>query len=513
MGPKLERSSPAAIRDPPHEPHFIVVMNSVAALDRRSVPSPMFRSIAAVGLTRAGAVLLDATAYVLVARFLGPVDYGFYVSFMAFAVLLDFAADMTLVDIAVREMAKDDAGTNTWLVSASVLRSVLSAAGVVAFATYMYFVGSAYPPGVIASGWFAVLIMPTGALRMPLAAFRAKLRLDYELAVTLISRTVNLIVIVWLINQGAALAAFILAAVAARALLGILSWMIGWAPLGFSLRWRYFDMGVFRTLVRESIPMGISGLFVAVQLRGDILVVSQMVGARAAGIYGVVANLPEYFLLIPVVITTPVLPVLSRLFKDAERRQFQQLYQTVFDVLMTGIVPAFVVALLMPTNIVTWLFGAQYAEAASVLPFLAASIVFIWFSHVTAIAAVATGLQGCFIWIQSCCVTAFVLLSLVLIPTWGIIGAGTARVVGTVIAPLLTYGVVAKRAGFTLNGRAVSRVLFCGLLMGLAVVLVARIDHSLALFCGVMVYIGALLMVGPPDWRILRERESGAHGA
>jgi O-antigen/teichoic acid export membrane protein len=226
-----------------------------------------------------------------------------------------------------------------------------------------------------------------------------------------------------------------------------------------------------------------------------------------------VANLPEYFLLIPVVITTPVLPVLSRLFKAAERRQFQQLYQTVFDVLMSGIVPAFVVALLMPASIVTWLFGAQYAEAASVLPLLAASIVFIWVSHVTAIAAVATGLQGCFIWIQSCCVTAFVLLSLTLIPTWGILGAGTARVVGAVIAPLLTYGVVAKRAGFTLNGHAVSRILFSGLVMSLTVVLIARVDDSLALFCGVMVYIGTLLTIGLPDWKILRERESGSYGA
>jgi O-antigen/teichoic acid export membrane protein len=125
---------------------------------------------------------------------------------------------------------------------------------------------------------------------------------------------------------------------------------------------------------------------------------------------------------------------------------------------------------------------------------------------VTAIAAVATGLQGSFIWIQSCCVTIFALLNLFLTPAWGIVGAGTARVVGTIIAPLLTYGVITRRAGFVLNGRAVSRVLFSGVVMGLTMLLAALVDDSLAIFCGAMAYIATLVAVGLPDWRILREK-------
>ena len=472
----------------------------------------MLRGMAAIGITRAVAVVLDGAAYVLVARYLGPVDYGFYVSFMAFAVLLDFAADVTLVDITIREMARDEHQTNVWLVSASALRAMLAAAGVLVFAIYMVFASSRFPAEVLASGWLAALVMPAGALRMPLAVFRAKLRLDYELLATLVARGVNLVAILWLVSQGGTLFLFVLVAVASRALLGLLSWVIGWAPFKLSLSWRFFDSRVFRTLVRESLPMGISGLFFALQLRGDILVVSQMIGARAAGLYGVLATLPEYFLIIPVVITTPILPVMSRLYSAGDRQQFQKLYQSVFDVLMTAIVPLFVIALLMPEAVIGALFGAQYVEAAPVLPLLIASIVFIWFSHVTAIATVATGLQGCFIWIQSCCLAAFAVLIAVLIPTWGILGAATGRVVATIMAPLLTYRVVSKRAGFVLRLGPICRVLASAAAMAAAILLAQRAGNLAMVVFGTLTYAVTLAMLGLPDWRTLTEREAERYG-
>jgi O-antigen/teichoic acid export membrane protein len=238
--------------------------------------------------------------------------------------------------------------------------------------------------------------------------------------------------------------------------------------------------------------MAVSGLFVAIQLRGDILMVGRIMDAHAAGIYGIVATLPEYFLLVPVVITTPVLPLLAQLFASTTRDRFRQLYQALVSALTAGIVPLAVIGSVMPEAVVITLFGSDYAEAAALLPWLMASIVCIWISHATAIAAVAIGAQGAFIWIQSICLLAFGGLNLLLIPAWGLVGAATARLAATMIAPALTHLVVKQHTGVGFDGRAFGQVAVSALAMGLLIVLLEPFGRLVAALGGLVLYLGAL---------------------
>ena len=90
-------------------------------------------------------------------------------------------------------------------------------------------------------------------------------------------------------------------------------------------------------------------------------------------------------------------------------------------------------------------------DAARIVPWLMLSIVGMWISHATAIATLAAGLQAHFVWIQSICMTAYLLLDWLLIPRWGMGGAVTGRLVATVLAPALTYWLVKRLRGFRLN--------------------------------------------------------------
>lgn len=488
-------------------------MSTLSVAEPRAASLQLVRNIAAIAFTRGGSILLDGIAYVLVARYLGPVAYGHYLGFMALVILLDTAADLTVFDIAVRETSKHPAETNTWLTVSTVLRFLLACAAFVVYATYVILGRSSFPPDLMTGAWIAAVILPIGALRMPIAVFRAHLRLEYELAATLISRGANLILIFVLISRGAGVAYFFAVAAFSRAVWGILSWVFARTALGLTFAWKHFDARAFRKLVWESWPMGLSGIFVVLQLRGDILLVSRLLDAHAAGVYGVVANLPEYFLYLSVIVTTPVLPLLSRLYAAGDHPRFQALYQALFDFLMMAIIPVAVIVFVMPQTVVTAFFGAEYADAASVLPLLMASIVLMWISHVTAIAAVATGLQGSFAWIQTTCVAVFALMNIFLVPAWGIVGAATARVVGTLIAPVLTYGVVVKRAHFSLHTSTLWRVALAAAAMGSVMVVLLRFSSILAIAAGAFTYLATLTVAGFPDFRILRERGDEPYGS
>jgi O-antigen/teichoic acid export membrane protein len=452
-------------------------------------------NIVAIGVTRVGGALIDGLTYILVARYFGPSDYGHYLSILAFLNLIDLAADMTLMDITVREISKDPDRTGTWLAASTSLRLIVAGIGFVAYLAYVYLGRIAQTPELLTTAWIASLILPVGALRMPLAVFRAQMKMHFELGVILITRLVNLALFFTLMHYHGQLYQFFLATFLSRMLLAVLVWgaVLGWLRVRPSLH-----LEQFRSLIRESIPMGLSGVFVAIQLKVDILIVASVSGAAAAGLYGAVAQLPEYSLLIPSIITTPLLPILSRSFGPALRERFQQVYQNLFDGVMTIVTPIAVVAMVMPLATVTFLFGKRFAPAANVLPLLVLSIVFMWFSHSVAIAAVAAGLQRSFIWIQSSCVAAYLLLSWTLIPLWGFWGAATARLIGTIIAPFLTYYVVKNRVGFTLETRALRRTIFAGLVMAGAVMFCSRYPLLLAGAVGALVY-------GATQWAIRTE--------
>ena len=467
---------------------------SVQTLDRPD--AVLFRSIGAVGLTRGIAVLLDGAAYVAVARHLGPEQYGYYLGFMALAALLDFAADMALVDITVREIATDLRAANTWLLASTLLRLAIAALFMLAFGVYVYAGRSAYPPDVLKWAWIVALVLPAGALRMPLAVFRARQQLQYELVATIASRATNLILVLLSIFAGAGLAPFFAAAVFSRLLLAGLAWAIGLRRSGLSLASHHVSGAALSRLIRESIPMAVSGFFVALQLRGDILMVGRVMNAHAAGIYGVVASLPEYFLLVPVIITTPVLPLLSQAYASAASDRFGRLYRALVSVLTAGIVPVAMIGAAMPERVVILLFGPEYVEAAGLLPWLMGSIVCMWISHATAIAAVAIGWQRAFIWIQSICLLAYVGLNLILIPLWGLAGAAIARLVATFIAPALTHWVVKRQTGVGLDGRALGQVALSALAMGLVVTALEPVGQLFAACVGLVLYIGGLWSTG-----------------
>lgn len=458
---------------------------SIAKERQSSISRLVFRNAAAIGLARASSIVLDGFAFVLVTRYLGPVDYGHYVAILAFLGLIDSAADMTVLDIIVREMSKEPDRTGIWLGTGTVLRTALAALGFLAYSVYVYLGRTGAMSGLVGTAWIACLILPVGALRTPLAVFRAQMKMHFELGIILLTRLVNLALFLAVIHFHGQIYHFFIAVVASRTLLAVLSWTA--ALVLFRLR-VLFRWDFFCYLIRESIPMGLSGLFVAVQLKVDILMMSVMVGAAAAGLYAVVAQLPEYFLYIPVIISTPMLPLLSRSFAESAVGRFQRLYQNLFDVVMAIVIPIGVVAFVMPRQLVTFLFGNRFAGAAHVLPLLILSVIFMWFSHATAIAAVAAKLQGSFLWIQSICVAIYLLLNLVLIPRWSAMGAATARLAATIVAPVLTYYVVKRRVGFSLETQTLRRMLFAGCIMAVAVVFASRFTLVVAGAIGTVVY-------------------------
>lgn len=447
----------------------------------------VLRNTAFIGGARIGSVALDGLTYILTARYLGPVEYGQYLSILAFLNLVDLASDMMVMDITVREISKEPERAEQWLAAGTVLRLGLAMLGVAAFGVYMYFVGRS--GDLLRAAVLASLCLPVGALRTPLALFRARMRMHYELGIVLATRALNLLLFAGLMYFGGRMSQFFLATLVSRAVLALLAWGAAWVVFRVGLG---TARGYLHRLIRAAAPMGLSGAFVAIQFKADILMLARLAGPAAAGLYGAVAQLPEYSLYLPVIISTPVLPILSRLFIQSAQPQFQQVYGRMVHSIAVLVIPVAIPAILLPQAVVSLIFGAKYAAVAPVLPLVMLSMVAIWISHATAIAAVAAGLQAHFIWIQSICVAVYLGMDWLLLPRKGAMAAGVVRLITTVIAPILTHLILNKRTGFHFPTRALFRTVLAGAGMGSVMLVLSRFPLLVACAGGCLVYASLL---------------------
>src|SRR5438876_6140933 len=206
--------------------------------------------VVSIGVARTAAIVIDGLCYVVVARYLGPGEYGQYLAVMAYLTLIELTDDMTLVDITVREISNDRDNTGMWVSAATLLRMGMSAAGFLAYAAYVSFGPGRRTPSLLPAAWIAALMLPAGALRMPIAAFRAHLKMHYELVIIVVTRLANLLLFLLCINSRAGLPQLFLATVVSRLLLALLAWTTLVRLMSTKLR---FEMTPLKRLARESV--------------------------------------------------------------------------------------------------------------------------------------------------------------------------------------------------------------------------------------------------------------------
>lgn len=137
---------------------------------------------------------------------------------------------------------------------------------------------------------------------------------------------------------------------------------------GRILEWS-FCRETARRLLREAAPIIGAGLLVAVYLRVEQVMVRELLGDAAAGVYFAAARLAEQWLVLPGLIVSSVYPLLARHPAGESVTQARRMQQ-LFDALtLLGLLLAVGVTVVGPW-LVPVLFGEKYRAAAPVIQLL-----------------------------------------------------------------------------------------------------------------------------------------------
>jgi len=370
-----------------------------------------------------------------VIRYLGPERYGIYSYALAFAALFSPFADLGLRQIVVRNLVAEAETANLTLGTTFLLKLV---GGVIAFGLPVAIIVLLRPHDIITC-WLVGILSARGIFRAFHVIgffFQSRLQSKYTVAATGVAFLAANIGKITLILVRAPLIAFawVMVAESAIAAAGLL---MGYRITGRRFRHLGATFQCARDLLRDSWPLILSGLAIAVYMRIDVIMLREMRGNEDAGIYAAAVRISSIWYFIPMAIASSAFPSIVEA-KSANQLLYIQRLQKLFN-FGAGLSYAVAIPLtFLAGPVVRLLCGSGYSAAGPVLAIHIWAGLFSALGTIRALWLVSEGLMKFSFASTLAGMLANVLLNCCLIPSFGALGAAVATVASYSIVVLFS---------------------------------------------------------------------------
>jgi len=406
------------------------------------------RHAVAQAVTQAVALATGLVMAAVLSRYLGVDGFGRFTYLFAFIYFFLALSDLGVQTIVVREISQQPERSGEIvgaMVSLRVIVALVTAAGCWAVISWM-----AFAPDLARSLALFSLLLPLSALKLPVAVFQARLKIEYGAAIDVATRLVGLALVMLVVWLGRGLVAVAAALVAADVASVIMIWVV--ARRLVHVVWR-IDRACWARVLRASLPLGLAGLLVAVTNRVDFLMLERMVGLEPVGLYGAAYRITGVLERLPQLVMITLYPIMARAALD-DVPGLRVLYHRT--------VGAFAALALVIVAAIHWLgpwllgrlFGREFEAADPGLQALVWSTAFLFVAIAGGHLLISAGWERVSLaaWIAGTGLN--IGLNLLWIPRWGLVGAALATVCTyavilavTLVGAELALGRLAARRG------------------------------------------------------------------
>jgi PST family polysaccharide transporter len=219
--------------------------------------------------------------------------------------------------------------------------------------------------------------------------------------------------------------------------LGAIGLIIFYRVRGYSPWLWPWSSPLAKTLLKESWPLILSGLTIMIYMRIDQIMLGQMVGDKAVGLYSAATRISEVWYFIPMAIASSVSPTIYAAKEISESLYYRRIEQFLRLLSWLSIVLAVPMSFLSGT-IITVLFGKSYEPSASILAIHIWASLFVFMGVGTSSWFIAEGLTQFALRRTIIGAITNVFLNIFLIPAYGGVGAAIATVISQAFASFLS---------------------------------------------------------------------------
>lgn len=375
---------------------------------------------------------------VLVARYLGPEQYGIMSYVISYVTLFSIIATFGLDGIEIRELSKKDSDKNTILGSAFAIRMFFSVLTILIIViSLVIFETDRFTFLMVLVYSSSIILSPFNVIRN---YFTSIVYNEYIVKTEIIRIIVGSGIKIILLLNHFPLSWFIFGSVLELVLIA--------GGYTYSYRkkvdtlflWKY-NSDVSKMLLKESFPLLLSGTTIMIYMKIDQIMIRNMIDNASLGLYSIAIKLNEMTVFIPTVIAQTVTPILVKAHQNNIDDYNEKRQKLVSLMVWSSIIMALII-LLVAKPVINILMGNTYSKAVPVLQILAWQGVFIALSSSSGQLIIIENLQKFAIIRNLIGCMVSIILNLILIPKYGIIGSAVITIITVAFSGYLSHSVI-----------------------------------------------------------------------
>ncbi|MGI9538615.1 MAG: oligosaccharide flippase family protein [Miltoncostaeaceae bacterium] len=466
------------------------------------------RNVISLSTARAISLPLQLVAFTILVAALGPEDAGVYTFALALVLLFQFATDLGLKGIAVRDVSQDDAREPRAVPNLLYVRLILGLAAYVAMAALAAAVS--FAPDVRSAALLMGIVLPLIALDSFGVSLDVRLRLGIPGVAGVLQGVVSLLGAIWLAQGDAGVLAFVLLFVVASAVRITIVAAAG-LRVGPTLDWRP-RRTEWHPLIVAALPVALSGVFFAAYTRLDLIVIGVFKSADDVGQYGVAYRFFDALILLAGVVQAAVWPVLARSW-SRDRSALPGQLQRIVDASLAVALPIAVGGAMVAWRLVPAIPGLEEFDGAGVaLSILIVAYVPIFVGHLLHASLVIAHRQRALVGIALSGLLLNAALTILLVRPFSFVGAAVATAATEIVILGVGLIILQRLLGIRLGARRLGRVASATAIMAVVLAIGYLLPPLAQLGLGAIGYLGAawaLGIVSREQWAVLRAGRGG----
>ena len=457
--------------------------------------------------------LISLFVTIYLARYLGTVGYGKYNFVFAFLAFFGIVTDLGLRAIFVRDMSREPLGSSKLVGNGYIIKIFLTIPAValpMLLITLMH-----YPTDTTYYVYVASLTLLFFSFSdFYEAIFQANLSMVYNVIAKLSFKFVSAALIFWIIFSHGTLAQILWALVFSEAVKTSISY---YYSRKFVKPMFEIDFDLWKYLLKEALPIALSSAIMVVYFHTDILMLSVMQGDAAVGIYSAAYKLIEPLNFIPYALMLSLFPIMSESFKSS-RERFIKVSKLGFKYILMIMLPVVICVAILADEVISLIYGEQFAASVSVLSILIWALVFSSTSMVMGNLLVSIDRQTLRMFSMAMGAALNVVFNFLLIPVFSYNGAAIVTLITNIAMFTANLYFVSKSMNYMIFSPETLKALVSGLVTGIVMFSLKGfgIPIFLLLPFGIIIYFVGLYILKAltkEDREIFKKAIMVAHGA
>lgn len=227
-----------------------------------------------------------------------------------------------------------------------------------------------------------------------------------------------------------------------------------------------WDTAVWKDVLREAWPIGVSIGFALLYFKGDAVILSFFTDEETLGQYGTPYKILEVLVTFPAMFTGLALPVLSAAWEQRDTQRFKKILQKSFDALSIFVMPMIFGTIALAAPMIDLIAGTGgFEQSDSILKILIIATGAIYLGTLFGYVVPAMDKQKQMMWVY----LGIALTSLVgyfyAIPRWSIHGAAWVTVYSEIMVMIIALIIITRTAKIRLNFLVAVKSLVAAVLM------------------------------------------------